>query len=110
MSSTTRTSTPRYHDAVKHTPSSSRALDVTRRRVLVVDDEDTIRASIAAFLRSRGHDVVAEASGAAALARLAVQHFDLMLCDVRMPRPSGLEVLEEALQIDPELGVLMLSA
>ncbi len=102
--------TPRYHDAVKHTPSRSRALGVTRRRILVVDDEDTIRASIAAFLKSRGHDVVTEATGAAALARLAVQHFDLMLCDIRMPRPSGLEVLEEALQIDPDLGVLMLSA
>src|SRR4051812_7982534 len=102
--------TPRYHDAVKHTPSSSRALDVTRQRILVVDDEDTIRASIAVFLRTRGHEVVTEASGAAALARLAVQSFDLMLCDVRMPRPSGLEVLEEALHIDPEIGVLMFSA
>ncbi len=102
--------TPRYQDAVKHTPSSSRALDITRRRVLVVDDEDAIRSSIATFLRSRGHEVVAESSGGSALARLAVQHFDLMLCDVRMPRPSGLEVLAEALKIDPELGVLMLSA
>ena len=105
-----RISTPRYHDAVKHTPSSSRALDVTHRRVLVVDDEDSIRVAIARYLRDQGHEVATEGSGGAALARLAVESFDLMLCDVRMPRPSGLEVLAEALQIDPDLGVLMLSA
>jgi putative two-component system response regulator len=102
--------TPRYQDAVRHTPSSTRAVEITRRRILVVDDEHAIRTAIAVFLRSRGHEVAAEESGGAALARLAVESFDLMICDVRMPAPSGLDVLAEALQIDPELGVLMLSA
>ena len=80
------------------------------QRVLVVDDEETIRTAIARFLSSRGYQVVAEESGAAALTRLGKEKFDIMLCDVRMPEMSGLEVLPHALRCDADLAVLMLTA
>ena len=79
-------------------------------RVLVVDDEDTIRLVLAKYLRTRGFDVATAASGDAALEALAGARFDLMLCDVRMPGLSGVEIVPSALDTDPDLGIVMLSA
>src|SRR5258705_4751265 len=79
-------------------------------RVLVVDDEETIRTALARFLRSRGYEVEVAESGIAALVMLERQRFVLMICDVRMPGMTGLEVVPEALQLDADLAILMLSA
>jgi putative nucleotidyltransferase with HDIG domain len=82
----------------------------TQPRVLVVDDEETIRTALARFLRSRGYEVEVAESGIAALIMLERQRFVLMVCDVRMPGMTGLEVVPEALQLDSDLAILMLSA
>jgi response regulator RpfG family c-di-GMP phosphodiesterase len=79
-------------------------------RILVVDDEETIRLALGRFLRARGYEVEAVPSGAAALAALVPGRFAVMLCDVRMPGVSGVEVVTQAHKLDPELAVLMLSA
>jgi cyclic di-GMP phosphodiesterase len=79
-------------------------------RLLVVDDEDTIRVVVARYLRTRGFEVSTAESGSVALEALAAGSFDLMLCDVRMPGLTGMEVVPKALEADPELGILMLSA
>ena len=79
-------------------------------RVLVVDDESSIRQAIARFLRERGYDVHVCGSGPAALALLEHERFVVMLCDVRMPEMSGLEVVPRALALDRDLAVLMLTA
>jgi putative two-component system response regulator len=79
-------------------------------RVLVVDDEETIRTALARFLRARGYEVEVAESGIAALIMLERQRFAVMVCDVRMPGMTGLEVVPEALQLDPDLAILMLSA
>jgi putative two-component system response regulator len=78
-------------------------------RVLVVDDETLITTALARYLRSRGYDVETASSGQDALITLASSRFALMVCDVRMPGLSGLEVVPRALQIDPDLAVLMLT-
>lgn len=80
------------------------------RRVLVVDDESTIRLALSRFLRSRGYEVETADSGNAALEALASGRFALLLCDLRMPGLSGLEVVPRALEIDPDLGIVMLTA
>jgi response regulator RpfG family c-di-GMP phosphodiesterase len=98
------------------TPTSSRALsnqvigvnDV--RRVLIVDDEETIRLAMSKFLRGRGYHVEVAGSGPEALSRLQQNKFELMLCDVRMPDMSGIELVPQALAIDAELAIVMLSA
>jgi putative two-component system response regulator len=79
-------------------------------RILVVDDEDTIRLVLAKYLRTRGFDVSTAESGDAALETLAGGRFELMLCDVRMPGLSGVEIVPRALEQDPNLGIVMLSA
>ena len=82
----------------------------TMRRVLVVDDEATIRLALGRFLRTRGFEVEVADSGAAALEILAHRRFSLMLCDLRMPGLSGLDVVPRALALDTDLGIIMLTA
>jgi len=81
------------------------------RRVLIVDDEESIRNALAKFLRSRGYDVTTAEDGAQALAVLqGGDKFTLMLCDVRMPNMSGVELVPHALDIDGDIAVMMLTA
>jgi putative two-component system response regulator len=87
-----------------------RPASTSQPRVLVVDDEETIRTALGRFLRSRGYEVEVAESGIAALIMLERQRFAVMVCDVRMPGMTGLEVVPEALQLDPDLAILMLSA
>ncbi|MCC6928235.1 MAG: response regulator [Gemmatimonadaceae bacterium] len=80
------------------------------RRLLVVDDEETIRLALSKFLRSRGFDVETAESADAALALLQPGPFSLMLCDIRMPGMSGLDLVPRARALHPDLAVIMLSA
>jgi cyclic di-GMP phosphodiesterase len=80
------------------------------KRVLVVDDEEAIRLAIGKFLRSRGYEVQTAESGVEALSLMARYQFVLMLCDVRMPGMSGVEVVPKAIEMDPDLAVIMLTA
>ena len=75
------------------TPSTHRlpvaSTGESHARILVVDDEETIRLALGRFLRSRGYEVHTAVSGAAALDALARGKFTLMVCDVRMPGMTG---------------------
>ncbi|HUF26815.1 MAG TPA: HD domain-containing phosphohydrolase [Gemmatimonadaceae bacterium] len=95
----------RQSAAVASAPESSGA-----KRILIVDDEETIRLAIGKFLRSRGYEVHAADSGMAALELLERHRFVVMLCDIRMPGLSGVEVVPRALALDPDLAVMMLTA
>ncbi|MFL5614339.1 MAG: HD domain-containing phosphohydrolase [Gemmatimonadaceae bacterium] len=90
--------------------TARRVPESAARRVLVVDDEEGIRRAIGKFLKTRGFDVVTAESGDEALSHLGQQGFVLMLCDVRMPGLSGVEVVPRALQLDSELAIMMLTA
>ena len=59
------------------------------RRILVVDDEPGIRDTLREILESAGHRVVAVSSGREALERLAREHYDVILTDIRMPDVDG---------------------
>ncbi|MEO6775894.1 MAG: response regulator [Kofleriaceae bacterium] len=71
-------------------------------RVLIVDDDEVVRATTQAALTRRGFDVVAASSGAEALAYLARDTPALMLLDLNMDDMSGWEVMTEV-QRDPRL-------
>lgn len=80
------------------------------RRILVVDDEEIIRTSLARFLRARGFDVTTADSGASALLAMQDERFVAMLSDIRMPEMTGLELVPQAHAIDPDLAIIMLTA
>ncbi len=79
-------------------------------KVLVVDDEETIRLALRKFLRSRGFEVEVAASGEAALKLVGEHIFTLMLCDVRMPGMTGVELIPKMLAKEPDLAIIMLTA
>lgn len=72
--------------------------------VLVVDDEPHILHYMRATLESWGHTVTLAADGADALAMVRAQSFDLILCDLRMPRLGGREFYTALTQLGPELA------
>ncbi len=83
---------------------------VDRTNVLVVDDEDGIRQALTRFLTRLGYEVRAAANATEALEQLAAHHPQAMLCDIRMPETSGVELLPKVLAQDADLAVLMLTA
>jgi putative two-component system response regulator len=78
--------------------------------VLVVDDEDGIRQALTRFLTRLGYQVQAAANATEALEKLAAHHPTAMLCDIRMPETSGVELLPKVLAQDPDLAIIMLTA
>ncbi len=81
----------------------------TRPKILVVDDEEDIRASLRMILEYEGLEVIEAASGREAVALLVEARPDAVLLDIKMPRMDGLEVLRELRERDPELPVVMIS-
>jgi two-component system, OmpR family, phosphate regulon response regulator PhoB len=83
---------------------------VTDFRVLIADDDETVRSLLRATLPEDGYDVVEAADGSEALEHIAQQPFDLVLLDWNMPKRPGAEVLEELKRSRPELPVVVLTA
>lgn len=78
--------------------------------VLVVDDEDGIRQALNRFLTRLGYRVAEAESGASALERIAADRPQAMLCDIRMPNMTGVELVPKALAADADLAIIMLTA
>lgn len=85
----------------------SKAGHVTRR-VLVVDDEEMVRAFAALALEEEGYEVhqAGDASEAAYIWSREEGAFDVLLADVSLPGRSGLELAENLLALNPDLGVV----
>ncbi len=64
-------------------------------KLLLVDDDLSLREFLTIFLRKEGHEVEAASNGLRAIELLQAQAFDLVLTDLRMPRMDGLELLDE---------------
>src|SRR5690349_3103325 len=80
------------------------------RRILVVDDEESLRHMLQLFLSREGFDVSSVASGAAALAELESRSYDCVICDVRMPQLSDLELRDGLARRGLTPTVIMMSA
>jgi DNA-binding NtrC family response regulator len=83
---------------------------MSKPAILVVDDEPIIRDTLAEFLQQERFEVKSCGSGEEAIALVAKQKFDILLCDISLPGIDGLEVLERALKLDPELFVILITA
>jgi DNA-binding NtrC family response regulator len=79
-------------------------------RILIADDQEMMRDSLAGNLAREGHDVVACGDGAAAVAKLQGSRFDLLITDLKMPRMTGMELLAEAKRLRPEMPVVLMTA
>ena len=72
-------------------------------RVLVVDDEAGVRSLVSAVLSRQSITVVEAASGAAAMAKLGAEEFDVALVDILLPDHSGLDVLRWIRDVDVDV-------
>ncbi len=79
-------------------------------RVLVIDDEETLRHLLSKILTSHGYEVTTAGDGEAGLAALADHPFEVVLCDVRMPRLDGWGFLEALQTRSKPPVVIMMSA
>src|SRR5215208_4824576 len=80
------------------------------RRILVVDDEESLRHMLQLFLSREGFEVASVSSAQAALAELDAREWDCVICDVRMPQVSGLDFLDALARRGPSPTVIMMSA
>ena len=78
--------------------------------VLVVDDEEPIRNALRKFLKQQQFEVYTAGSGEEALQQLRLHKVALMLSDIRMPGTSGVDLVPQALEIEADLAILMLTA
>jgi len=79
-------------------------------KIIVVDDELSIRESMRGWLQLDGYQVETAASGSEALAKNAASRFDIMLIDVKMPEMDGLTLLKKVKENDPDTAIVMMTA
>jgi len=79
-------------------------------RILIVDDEQSIRSSLAKLLEYQGYETLQAEDGFEALSLVEERPPDLVLLDIKMPRMDGLEVLQKIRETHEDLAVVMISA
>jgi DNA-binding NtrC family response regulator len=79
-------------------------------RILVVDDEQHIRNSLATWFREEGYDVSMAASGKEALATLTREGTNILLVDIKMPGMDGLELQHKVRELAPDATIIIMTA
>ena len=79
-------------------------------RVLVVDDERSMRELLAIVLKRDGYEVLVAENGRTALDLLRRERVDILITDIRMPEMNGVDLLREAKRIDPEVTSIVMTA
>ena len=92
-------------------PAAAAARSNDRQRVLVVDDEASIRDLLSKTLALAEYDVDTASDGGAALERLRERrgNYDLMIADLRMPGMDGLSLIREVKHINPNLPIIIIT-
>jgi DNA-binding response OmpR family regulator len=80
-----------------------------KAKLLIVDDEDTLRLLVRSELEQRGYDVDEADSGETALEKMETDHFTLVILDIRMPGIDGMEVLKRIREKNLAEKVIMLT-
>jgi CheY-like chemotaxis protein len=83
---------------------------ISRKRILLVDDQRSVRDAINLLLRLDEHAVVGATNGVEALALFKADHFDLVITDLEMPQMRGDELTKKIKQILPSQRILMITA
>src|SRR5262245_27589463 len=79
-------------------------------RILIIDDNETMREGMAATVRRMGHEVVAASSGAQGVELMRKQGADFVITDLKMEGVGGLEVLAGVKEIDPSCPAIIVTA
>lgn len=83
---------------------------MAKERILLIEDEESLRHMLSSFLEKRGYSVTAAATGKEGLSRAAERRHKIVLCDVVLPDQSGLELIPSLLEEDHHQLVIIMSA
>lgn len=78
-------------------------------KVLIIDDERSIRNTLKDILEFEGHEISLAADGKEGLELAAANNFDVIFCDIKMPGMDGVEVLEKMIENGVESSIVMIS-
>jgi two-component system nitrogen regulation response regulator NtrX len=78
-------------------------------KVLIIDDESSIRKVLAELLKYEGYTTEEALEGEEGLKKFSQKSFDVVLCDIKMPKMDGIEFLEKALQLNPDIPIIIIS-
>jgi len=81
----------------------------TSATLLIIDDDDVVRASLAAYLEDSGFSVLQAGNGQQGLQVFEEHQPDLVICDLRMPQMGGLELIRQVSERAPQLPVIVVS-
>lgn len=81
-----------------------------KQQILLVDDQVSFCHHIKAILEQEGYEVVIANNADQALQKLSLQTFDILLTDMKMPGPNGLELFKIARKIDPNISGIIMTA
>lgn len=77
--------------------------------ILIIDDEKAIRKTLTEILSFEGYKIDEASDGEEGLKRFGEKTYDLVLCDIKMPKIDGIEFLEKAKLINPDIPIIMIS-
>jgi DNA-binding NtrC family response regulator len=77
--------------------------------ILIIDDEKSIRKTLTEILTYEGYSIQEAADGEEGLKRFKEKNYDLVLCDIKMPKLDGIEFLEKAKEINADVPVIIIS-
>ena len=77
--------------------------------ILIIDDEKSIRKTLTEILSFEGYKIDEAADGEEGLKRFSEKNYDLVLCDIKMPKLDGIEFLERAKMVHPDVPIIMIS-
>jgi excisionase family DNA binding protein len=100
---------PRGGSRTSAPPAARPAAAATRPRILVVDDEASIRDLLAKTLALAEYDVDVAPDGRSALERMRLYPYDLLIADLKMPGMDGLTVIREAKRYKTDLPVIIIT-
>jgi two-component system cell cycle response regulator CpdR len=86
-----------------------KASPASQQRILLAEDDDSMRIFLARALERAGYDVIAYDNGAEAYQRLKEEPFTLLLTDIVMPRMDGIELARRASDLDPDLKIMFIT-
>jgi CheY-like chemotaxis protein len=78
-------------------------------RILLVDDDELVRATVCAMLADGGYDVVPAVDGEDGILQFQRRQFDLVICDVIMPNMDGLEMVREIRRLSAEIPIISMT-
>jgi len=81
----------------------------TSATLLIIDDDDVVRASLAAYLEDSSFSVLQANNGLQGLQAFEQQQPDLVICDLRMPQVGGLDLIRQVTELSPDIPVIVLS-